>query len=193
MLRPFASKSYHPVVALPSDVIVLDLSGVDAIPHKHPWTIGKYNEIRGIYNQPMFGGDRVVHLGIDIGAPVGTEVHAFDEGAIYAIGVNPAKGDYGPTLITEHQVDGQRLWVLHGHLSWKSIMHHKVGEPISHGQVIAEIGSEAENGGWPPHLHFQLSTQAPEGHDMRGVFTLEEAIEARAVHPDPRIILGDIY
>jgi murein DD-endopeptidase MepM/ murein hydrolase activator NlpD len=141
----------------------------------------------------MFGGDRVVHLGIDLGGPVGTAVHAFTEGKVYALGINSAKGDYGPTLITEHTVDHRSVWALHGHLSWSSIEHHSLGDHVARGQKIAEIGDRTENGGWPPHLHFQLSYVRPKSHDMRGVFSVEEAKKARLVHPDPRVVLGDLY
>ena len=184
---------YHPVVELPKEVVVLDLSGKSSVSVGHEWSIGKYDEVRGIYSQPMFGGNRVVHLGIDLGGPAGTPVYAFTNGTVFAVGVNSANGDYGPTLITEHMVNGKAIWALHGHLSFSSIQEHSVGDKIKAGQRIAQIGQESENGGWPPHLHFQLSYAPPVGHDMRGVFTLEEAVAARLVHPDPRMVLGPIY
>jgi murein DD-endopeptidase MepM/ murein hydrolase activator NlpD len=184
---------YHPVVVLPKEVVVLDLSGESSTRTDQIWTIGRYDEIRGIYNQPMFGGDRVVHLGIDIGGPVETPIHAFKDGKVFAVGINPDNGDYGPTLITEHNVNGRAIWVLHGHLSWTSIKHHNVGDKVKSGQEIAQIGGSEENGGWPPHLHFQLSYVPPKSHDMRGVFTIDEAKKARLIHPDPRMVLGNIY
>ena len=192
-LRGITPAGYHPVVALPKEAVVLDLSGEVSPSTDQVWTIGRYDEVRGIYSQPLFGGDRVVHLGIDIGGPAGTAVHAFTSGTVFAVGINSANGDYGPTLITEHIVNNRAVWALHGHLSWNSIEHHCEGDKITTGQRIAQIGEEAENGGWPPHLHFQLSYARPKGHDMRGVFTIEEAVEARLVHPDPRIVLGTIY
>jgi large-conductance mechanosensitive channel len=35
-----------------------------------------------MYTTPLFGGERDLHVGIDIGAPVGTEVHSFADGII---------------------------------------------------------------------------------------------------------------
>ena len=64
---------------------------------------------------------------------------------------------------------------------------------INSGDVIAKIGSESENGGWPPHLHFQLSLEEPETFDLPGVVEKSEIKSALKKYPDPRIILGDLY
>ena len=44
-----------------------------------------------------------------------------------------------------------------------------VGMEVAEGQVIATVGDKSVNGGWEPHLHFQLSWEEPEGNDMPGV------------------------
>ena len=50
-----------------------------------------------------------------------------------------------------------------------------------------------ENGGWNPHLHFQLSRVAPKNYDLPGVVSLADRELATRVFPDPRYILGEIY
>ena len=50
-----------------------------------------------------------------------------------------------------------------------------------------------ENGGWEPHLHFQLSYQEPETHDMPGVVAPSDREEALQIYPDPRLVLGTLY
>ena len=51
------------------------------------WVVGKYDEVRvGVYNTPLFGGVRNVHVGIDIGGPVGTPVLAVADGSFHSVG-----------------------------------------------------------------------------------------------------------
>ena len=40
---------------------------------------------------------------------------------------------------------------------------------VKKSEIIAHFGDEEENGGWEPHLHFQLSIVKPETHDLPGV------------------------
>jgi hypothetical protein len=55
------------------------------------------------------------------------------------------------------------------------------------------MGDKDENGGWDPHLHFQLSLIEPETHDMPGVVSPEDREQALRDYPDPRLVLGPIY
>ena len=43
------------------------------------------------------------------------------------------------------------------------------------------------------HVHFQLSTEAPETHDMPGAVTLDDRPKALVRYPDPRWVLGMLY
>lgn len=189
------SSQFHPVIYLPLDVDVLDLSTNEGLrrPRRSAFSIGRYNEPRVIYTQMLFAKSRNIHMGVDLGAPAGTPVHAFSGGTIAFLGVNPAEGDYGPTIITAHQLQNRPIWALHGHLSIDSLVGKRPGDTLKRGGVIGHLGDEQENGGWPPHVHFQLSWRAPTTHDMRGVFSAEEHTQALIDHPDPRIVLGAIY
>jgi murein DD-endopeptidase MepM/ murein hydrolase activator NlpD len=78
------------------------------------WNIGKYDENRdgGMYVSDLFddttnkidgyGGQRTIHLGIDLGGPVGTKIYSFSDGIIHSIGYNPLLGDYGNVIVIEH-------------------------------------------------------------------------------------------
>ena len=181
---------YHPVILFPEAPVVLDLSSPDPAPHPHRYTVGRYNEVRGIYTQSLFEGRRTLHIGLDLGAPVGTPVHAFTDCTLHAFGINGADGDYGPTLVTQQQVGQETLWALFGHLSLESLRGKTIGMHIRRGEVLGWLGDEQENGGWPPHVHFQLSRTAPLGHDMPGVVCISERTEALHQYPDPQIVLG---
>ncbi|RYZ48229.1 MAG: peptidase M23, partial [Proteobacteria bacterium] len=133
------------------------------------------------------------HIGIDLGGPAGTRVHAFYEGEIYDFRDHGKAGDYGPTLITRHLLNGVEIYALYGHLSRASLSGKKRGQQISFGEVLGALGTAEENGGWPPHVHFQLSLIAPEEADMPGTVTDEELEAALKIYPDPRTVLGPIY
>jgi len=59
--------------------------------------------------------------------------------------------------------------------------------------LIATIGDEHENGGWPPHIHIQISLTEPIDNDLPGVVKLSERDQALETYPDPRLIIGQIY
>tara|TARA_B000000557_G_C20772857_1_gene442701 strand:+ start:680 stop:1273 length:594 start_codon:yes stop_codon:yes gene_type:complete len=194
----WGSNEYHPVVDMPEEYTVLDLSqGMDASFWSHPeaeFSVGKYDEVRpNLYNTELFGGKRNVHMGIDIGGPVGTPCMAFMGGVISQLGYNPEPGDYGNVVITKHDIGGVPVWALYGHLNAASIEGKRIGQKVDAGEVIAWFGAFEENGGWDPHLHFQLSLIEPETHDMPGVVAPEDRDQALRDYPDPRLVLGPLY
>ena len=186
--------SYHPVVHLPNEYEVRDFTKGEYVPSEFEFDIGRYDELRpGMYSTALFSDGRFLHIGIDVGGPVGTPCMAFKEGEISYFGYNPADGDYGNTLVTKHLIEGRPIWALYGHLNSDSIADKEVGQKISRGEVICWIGDRHENGGWDPHLHFQLSWSDPGTHDMPGVVNPADREEALAKYPDPRMVMGAIY
>ena len=185
---------YHPVVHLPEDYEIRDFTAGNYGPSEYEFDIGRYDELRpGMYATDLFSDGRFLHIGIDIGAPVGTPCMAFDDGEISHFGYNPADGDYGYIIITKHLVGEYTIWALYGHLSADSIKGKQVGQKVTRGEVIGWMGDKHENGGWEPHLHFQLSVDEPETHDMPGVVSPEDRDWALQKYPDPRLVLGPIY
>ena len=180
---------------------------------KGGYDIGKYNERRrNMYETDLFkkeenkidgfDGVRDVHMGIDIGAPVNTPIYSFCDCKILHFGYNPAKGDYGNVIITVQEIpnpyeneeeDFKSLYSLYGHLSGKSIEGKSIGQEIKKGEIIGWMGDRNENGDWPSHVHFQLSVNRPETHDMPGVVSVNDIAKALASYPDPRLVLGDVY
>jgi murein DD-endopeptidase MepM/ murein hydrolase activator NlpD len=189
--------TFHPVLHLPPDCEVFDFTrGYDpARALGSPYGIGRYDEKRvGMYTTELFTREgRDIHLGVDLAAPVGTEVWAFAPGTLFRVGYNPAPGDYGHALVTRHDLGGGVLYALYGHLSARSLGQHREGESFNAGALLGWLGDRHENGGWNPHLHFQLSWEAPDRADMPGVVNDAGREAALARHPDPRLVLGPIY
>lgn len=158
--------------------------------------IGGYNEHRTIYSRSeVFDGvsgeeGRRLHLGVDIWGPVDTPIYAPLAGTVHSVGFNDAYGDYGATLILQHEIKGLLFHTLYGHLSLKSIQDKQEGQAVEKGAWIASFGDISENGNWPPHLHFQLilDMQGNKG-DYPGVCRFSERQGYLNNCPDPDLIL----
>jgi len=125
--------------------------------------LGPYGEKRSVYATDQFADAasperRTRHLGIDVFTPAGTPVHAPLPGRVAFVTYNADPLDYGHTLILEHEADGLPFWTLYGHLGGSLPGLCRVGDQVAAGQVIAHLGDWHENGGWAPHLHFQIMT-----------------------------------
>jgi hypothetical protein len=195
----FKNKHFHPVILLPTSYQVFDLKegGEPVLDSVNQYGIGKYNERRrDMYDHELFnveGKIRDVHVGVDISAPAETAVYAFDQGFILRKAINSQKGDFGGTILTEHEIEGVRYWILFGHLSHRSVVQAEIGRPFKMGDVIAWIGDRNENGGWNSHLHLQMSRSLPAHCDLPGVVSEADLTWALDEFPDPRLILGDLY
>ena len=156
--------------------------------------IGGYMEHRTLYaRSPLFNTDdepRRLHLGVDIWAEASTPVYAPMDGTVHSFKDNNNFGDYGPTIILQHNLDGLTLYALYGHLSRESLGVLAVGQPIAKNQQIARLGDIEENGHWPPHLHFQLmfNMEGMAG-DYPGVARFSEKEKYLQNIPDPNLIL----
>ncbi|SMO80667.1 Peptidase family M23 [Fodinibius sediminis] len=158
------------------------------------WGIGRYNEKRaGMYVAAQYCNKRNIHMGIDIWTEAGAPVFSFANGTVAYLQDNNKRGDYGPTIIIAYDLDGTQLFALYGHLSRSSLERWSAGDRVQRGQQIGALGSREENGGWVPHLHFQLSVRDPGEADMPGVVSEERREEALRLYPDPRRILGELY
>lgn len=161
--------------------------------------VGRYNEARPIYTTDLFRVEgnsgpewRTVHLGLDLFRAVGSPVYAPLDGVIHSFVDNTAPLDYGPTLILEHTVAEGALtfYTLYGHLSRDSLDGLVEGKTIRRSERIGTIGDMAVNGGWPPHLHFQVIADLL---DRRGEFPGVGLPSQRPVWlslcPDPNLVL----
>jgi len=161
--------------------------------------VGRYDEARMLYTSPLFGGGerstderRTVHLGVDLFTAAGTAVYAPLAGRVVVAANNRAPLDYGPLIVLEHETgEGIAFRTLYGHLSEESLAGVKVGDEVAAGDRIGSIGRVEVNGGWPPHLHFQLILDdLGLGADFPGVCRASERAVWRTFSPDPSILLG---
>ena len=162
--------------------------------------IGRYDEVRAIYATDLFrleGNDgpewRTVHIGIDVGAPAGTAIHAPLDGTVHSLRDNDAPGDYGPTIVLEHAATGDRpvFWTLYGHLSRPTLERFKAGQAVRAGELLGWLGDVTENGGWWPHVHVQVICDLfDRSGDFQGVARPNERNVMLSVCPDPSPLLG---
>lgn len=153
--------------------------------------IGGYDENRAIYQTELFSSSRTLHLGLDFWCPENTEVHAVADGVIHSFADNNAEGDYGPTIIIQHEINGETLYGLYGHLTRDSLENIRVGQRVKRDEVIGRVGSPEVNGGWPEHLHFQLIRDMQEKTgDFPGVCALSERDEYLRLCPNPWSIMN---
>lgn len=157
--------------------------------------LGGYAEDRMVYRKSaLFGeGDntRSIHLSIDIWLAAKTKILAPLDSVVHSFKHNDNYGDYGPTIILEHQLEGLVFYSLYGHLSLESIDHLTIGQRIKGGECFASLGNPGENGNWPPHLHFQLITTMGEYMgDFPGVSSKQNKNEMLNICLNPNLILN---
>jgi murein DD-endopeptidase MepM/ murein hydrolase activator NlpD len=156
--------------------------------------VGGYGENRGWYarGEQFTSGDEVrsIHLGVDIWAPAAARVFAPYAGVIESFKDNALVGDYGPTVILRHELEGEIFFTLYGHLSRESLIDKRVGASVEQGAPIGTLGAPPFNGDWPPHLHFQviLDLLGLVG-DYPGVAALRDRERFLALCPDPNLIV----
>jgi murein DD-endopeptidase MepM/ murein hydrolase activator NlpD len=157
--------------------------------------IGGYNEARNIYKRSeTFNSsnleERFIHLGVDLWTKAYTTVLAPLKGKVHSFNNNSGVGNYGPTIILEHNLKGNKFYTLYGHLTKDSIEDIIIGETIDKGEMFAAIGNFPINGDYPPHLHFQIIKDLKE---MKGDFPGVTSLTNREIDlencPDPNLIL----
>ncbi|MDR0300905.1 MAG: M23 family metallopeptidase [Treponema sp.] len=98
----------------------------------------------GIRANPVTGSV-VMHQGLDLAAPEGTEVFAAADGIVTYTGFDPVYGNY---IVISHS---ERWTSLYGHLQKIETV---LRSTVKSGSLIGRVGSTGQSTG--PHLHFEL-------------------------------------
>ena len=157
---------------------------------------GGYLERRGLYDsfhhfRDAPGKTRNIHLGVDFWAPDGTQVLSPFPGYIHSWSSRPDPGDYGAVLIMEHHLQWGAFYTLYGHLSHQSLNGLVAGRFLQAGVPLGLLGGERENGGYYPHLHFQVIRDLQDhSGDYPGVCAEADLGFYRQNCPDPLPFLG---
>jgi 4-aminobutyrate aminotransferase-like enzyme/Ser/Thr protein kinase RdoA (MazF antagonist) len=161
--------------------------------------VGRYNEPRLLYTSPLFGAEpspleerRTIHLGMDLFAAPGVSIHAPLDGTVHGFANNTAPLDYGPLVILKHDAgDAGTFFTVFGHLDTETLSRLKIGQRIARGEKFARVGETTEDGGWPPHLHFQIILDLLDlDTDFPGVAPASQRCVWTSLSPDPNILLG---
>ncbi|MGV9004983.1 peptidoglycan DD-metalloendopeptidase family protein [Flavobacterium sp.] len=157
---------------------------------------GGYNEVRNLYKRSTVfknqaTDERNIHIGVDLWINEQATIHAALDGTIHSFQNNTALGDYGPTIILQHQIDGFTFHTLYGHLSLETLHNLTVGAAVTAGQMIGTLGLPPINGDYAPHLHFQIiiDMQNKTG-DYPGVASKESINYYLENCPDPNYLLN---
>jgi 4-aminobutyrate aminotransferase-like enzyme/Ser/Thr protein kinase RdoA (MazF antagonist) len=161
--------------------------------------VGRYDEPRPLYAAARFGASgnptderRTVHLGLDLFVEPEVAVRAPLDGVVCVAANNDAPLDYGPLVILQHETgDGEGFFTLYGHLTKETLVGLKVGQRIGRGEEFARVGTTEENGGWTPHVHFQIILDLLElDADFPGVAYASQRAVWTSLSPDPNLLLG---
>ena len=157
--------------------------------------IGGYLEKRAIYRRSEVFATaeenfRNIHLGVDIWTEAGAPVFVPYAGKIQSFQDNVGFGNYGPTIILEHELEGKKLYSLYGHLFQNDLANLEIGKEFKAGELLCQVGPFPENGDWPPHLHFQLIWDLGKNWgDYPGVAAEKDLDFYRENYPDPNWII----
>lgn len=134
--------------------------------------------------------ERNIHIGLDLWAKAGTSVLAALDGKVHSFKNNIGLGDYGPTIILEHEVENEKFYTLYGHLSLESIENLTIGDYFKKGEKIATLGNASVNGDYAPHVHFQIIHNIDNyWGDYPGVCNTKDLNFYIENCPDPNLLL----
>ncbi|MBB6484768.1 aminotransferase class III-fold pyridoxal phosphate-dependent enzyme [Rhizobium lusitanum] len=133
--------------------------------HKIELGVGSWGEKRTVYTDKAFesrfieGKRRIHHLGVDLFMPAGTPLYTPVAGIVRSVEIEHEPLGYGGLIALEHAPEGCPTFVtLWGHMAHEALGRLKPGQRLEAGDLVGYMGDIHENGGWTPHLHFQIST-----------------------------------
>ncbi len=130
-------------------ILALTQNGIDTayIGGELAWPVPGYTRITSKYAMRVhpITGQYKLHTGVDIGAPLGANFVAANDGVVVKAGLNAA---YGNMVIIDH---GGGISTLYAHGSEILV---EVGQTVKRGDPILKVGSTGYSTG--PHAHFEV-------------------------------------
>ena len=133
--------SYERSISLAGETLTLGTAYALAWPVP-PWA--HVTSPFGMRDHPVLGGQRL-HAGVDLGVPVGTEIHAVAPGIVRRSSEDSVSG---LALVIDH---GSGVSTVYFHN--EQLLVHK-GDHVAQGQIVSRSGNTGRSTG--PHLHYQL-------------------------------------
>ena len=194
-----AARGAAPPIQIGSDVRILDLTpgspaldpaaaretlarSVAAATAGGRRAIGRYHEPRlpeiSPGDHPPLDEPSTFQLGIEVFVPAGTPVAAPLDGKVAWAA--------GAALVLRHESGGVAWWTSYRHLDPPLPAH---GHTVRRGDPLGRVAGPAGNGGWPPHLHFQVTVSDFGGPPPRKAAPRDLPLLG-ALSPDPSAFLG---
>ena len=108
--------------------------------------VGPITSPFGQREDPILGaGEGEFHKGVDIGAPLGTPIHATAAGIVEKAGIG---NGYGTEVVLDH---GNGIRTVYGHMSG---LHCSAGQQVVRGEVIGYVGHSGRTTGM--HVHYEV-------------------------------------
>jgi len=129
---------------------------------------------------------RGYHTGVDVeyaDVEGEVEVRAVAKGEVL---VSRNASGYGGVMVIEHEIRGEKYFMIYGHLQQKSML--KVGEKVENGEKIGILGKgySLETDGERRHLHFGIS----KTNNIRGYSENEAELKSNWIDPVVFILHG---
>lgn len=136
------------------DVVIVPDGEITAVTSSGSGSIGKIIsgvKTLGYFIRPVNGAKKTQgihgHNGVDLGAPIGTNVMAAADGKVI-LARSGWNGGYGNYIVVSHANGTQTLYA---HLSRINV---STGQQVSQGQSIGAVGNTGKSSG--PHLHIEV-------------------------------------
>jgi murein DD-endopeptidase MepM/ murein hydrolase activator NlpD len=106
------------------------------------------------------------HKGVDLAAPIGTNIRSSGDGTVDFIG---KQGGYGNTVVIKH---GKRYETLYAHLN--EFADLKVGQKVKQGDIIGTVGVTGWSTG--PHLHYEFKVDGDQVDPLSAALPISEPL-----------------